>query len=148
MQILQRRLHHRVKLSDAEINSRVTKISPFIPLAARSFGTINATRADSDVRSISASTIARQRLETQLRAATEKIVELQELAVESTTVTSGADAGRGNELVREGRTSPPPNLEAELRAAREQINMLIARMNAMDAAWGMGMGGEPPPEYA
>ncbi|KAJ6496276.1 hypothetical protein C8R45DRAFT_985439 [Mycena sanguinolenta] len=148
--IRQRRLHRRAKLFHAKLNGGLTIISPFMLLEeARNFGTARATRAQSDARSISASTIARQRLETELRAATEKMAELEELAQSSTTTISEPDASGGNESVGSGSAaSPPPDLEAELRAAREQINVLIARMNALDAAWGMGMGGEPPPEYA
>ncbi|KAJ6496269.1 hypothetical protein C8R45DRAFT_985435 [Mycena sanguinolenta] len=135
--IWQRRLHHRVKLSDAEVNGELTTIPPFMP------------PEESDARSTSASTIARQSLETQLRAAAEKMAELEELTAGSTTTISEPDASGGNESVGSGSAaSPPPDLEAELRAAREQINVLIARMNALDAAWGMGMGVEPPPEYA
>ncbi|KAF7363601.1 hypothetical protein MSAN_01017000 [Mycena sanguinolenta] len=45
-------------------------------------------------------------------------------------------------------SGPPPDWEAQMRAAREQINILTTRMNAMDSGLGMEMGSEAPPEYA
>jgi prefoldin subunit 5 len=49
-------------------------------------------------------------------------------------------------------TSPrvSPEVEAQLQAAREQIEILMARINELEAnaeSWGAGMAGEPPPEY-
>ncbi|KAJ6496342.1 hypothetical protein C8R45DRAFT_1132480 [Mycena sanguinolenta] len=75
-------------------------------------------------------------------AATEKTVELEEMAEGAPNAGGCGGAGRRAEHVSPAR---PVDSEAELRA---QINMLVARVNAMDAGWGMGMGGEPPPEYA
>ncbi|KAF7364375.1 hypothetical protein MSAN_01098100 [Mycena sanguinolenta] len=154
---------------DAEMNRGGRTISPFTLLvAARSVGngSGNATGAsgeldaDADACGISASTIGRQRLETQLRAAT-KMVELEELAEGTTTSHSnpgnrgggGGGGEGGEELVSPTGASaaaPPElrSLEAELVAAREQNDILMARINAMDSAWGMGIGGEAPPEYA
>ncbi|KAF7364367.1 hypothetical protein MSAN_01097200 [Mycena sanguinolenta] len=137
---------------DAEMNREGRTISPFTLLVE----TNDATARDSDARGSKAGTIARQRLETQLRAATEKMVELEELADGSTTThpnPGSRGGGEGGELVSPARASTAalPDLhalEAELRAAREQISMLVARINAMDSAWGMRIGGEPPPEYA
>ncbi|KAF7364379.1 hypothetical protein MSAN_01098600 [Mycena sanguinolenta] len=101
-----RRRRRRMKFSgDVEINRGGRTISPFTLLVeARSFGTGDATgskfNADAafGMRSISASTIARQRLETQLRAATERMAELEEMAEGGTTAgdpnTVLAGAGR------------------------------------------------------
>ncbi|KAF7364341.1 hypothetical protein MSAN_01094400 [Mycena sanguinolenta] len=141
------RLHYRVKVSDAARGQRT--ISPFMLLAEASPATENTVDADWAVHRIGTSTLARERLQTQLRAAATKIVELEKLAEGG--VTNGLDAGgtRGPVSVSVGSASaPPPDLEAELRSSREQISMLVARMNAMDAAWRMGMEVELPPEYA
>ncbi|KAJ6496325.1 hypothetical protein C8R45DRAFT_1094569 [Mycena sanguinolenta] len=122
-QIRRRRLRDRT----------ATTISPFAP-------------ASSDARRISA--IARERLETQLRAATEKIEELTEGSTGTSVASapSTGEGGAGSELVSPASASAP-HLEAELRTAREQINMLAARIDAMDSVWGIG-GDESPPEYA
>ncbi|KAK7060017.1 hypothetical protein R3P38DRAFT_3524222, partial [Favolaschia claudopus] len=83
------------------------------------------------------STLARQILQTELQAATEKITEL-------------------GDQDRRPRSSPPdPNvdLEAQLQAAREENGILVARINEMETntelglVWGRGGGEEPPPEY-
>ncbi|KAJ6496385.1 hypothetical protein C8R45DRAFT_926891 [Mycena sanguinolenta] len=90
-----------------------------------------------------------QQLETQLRAATEKMVELEELVdTGDPNAGSGAGAGGGQGARQEqgqgaGQGAgegqrPPPDWELQMRAAKAQIDMLLARMNAMDSAWGMG----------
>ncbi|KAJ6496363.1 hypothetical protein C8R45DRAFT_1211951 [Mycena sanguinolenta] len=142
--IRRRRLRHRQFSDDVEMRRGGRTTSPFTLLVEHpSFDTSSANApglaTDSDARSISASSIARQQLETQLRAA---MVKLEELA--EGDPNAGGGVGGQAEHVSAAR---PAGSEAELRA---QINMLVARMNAMDAAWGMGMGmgGEPPPEYA
>ncbi|KAJ6496303.1 hypothetical protein C8R45DRAFT_985543 [Mycena sanguinolenta] len=140
-QMRRRQLHHGVQLSDPAMNHRrrIRTISPFTLLAEASTGTRNTGDANSDVRGIGA-TRAR------VCAATDKIVELEQL-VEGNT-PNDPNAGGGRQLVSEGRASaPPPDVEAELRLSREQISILVARMNAMDAAWRMGMEVELPPEY-
>ncbi|KAJ6496304.1 hypothetical protein C8R45DRAFT_1072535 [Mycena sanguinolenta] len=145
-----RQLRHCVEKLFDEMNgdTRTGTISPFT--LASSFVSGNATYTDSDARRISASTMTRERLEAQLRAVTEKMGELEELAEESTTGDSAA--GGGGELISVPvvGASAPPDLEAELRAARAQINMLVARINAMNSVWEMGMplGDEPPPDNA
>ncbi|KAF8160457.1 hypothetical protein K438DRAFT_1985710 [Mycena galopus ATCC 62051] len=49
------------------------------------------------------------------------------------------------------RTAAQPDMEAELQLSREQMAMLVARMNALEAntdtAWGIGGTDEPPPQY-
>ncbi|KAF7364376.1 hypothetical protein MSAN_01098300 [Mycena sanguinolenta] len=146
------RSHAQIFNRDAEENRAGRTISPFTLLVEdRSISASNTTDADSDTRSISSSTTTRQRLETQLRAATEKRVELEELAEGSTAGDPNAGRGGEREFVSptQASTAPAPNsdLVAELRAARAQINMLSARMNDVDSVLGMGMR-EPPPQYA
>ncbi|KAJ6496340.1 hypothetical protein C8R45DRAFT_157594, partial [Mycena sanguinolenta] len=163
--IRRRRVRHRQFSDDDDAEGsrggRRRTISPFTLLVEHpgfdndtSSANANAPglplATDSDARSISTSISARQQLEMQLRAATEKMVELEELAEEDPNAGGGGGAGAGGRA-EHVTVSParPADSEAELRA---QINMLVARMNAMDAAWGMrmgmGMGGEPQPEYA
>ncbi|KAJ6496354.1 hypothetical protein C8R45DRAFT_1094599 [Mycena sanguinolenta] len=151
---IRRRRLRRHQFSD---DRRGRTISPFTLLVQDgSFdnrsGNVTGADAHSDAPrgSIGASTIARQQLETQLRAATEKMVELEELAEGDPNAGGGGGAGAEGRAEHD-TVSParPTNSEAELRA---QINMLVARVNAMDSVLGMGtgmgMGGEPPPEYA
>ncbi|KAJ6496371.1 hypothetical protein C8R45DRAFT_926879 [Mycena sanguinolenta] len=171
--IRRRRIRRRQFSGDADMRRGGRTISPFALLVEdRSFDnvTVNTTGADagSDALrgSISASAIARQQLETQLRAATEKMVELEELAegdpnavLDGSGGEGGAEERPGQEReqgegqgqgaggIREGQ-GPPPDWEVQMRAAKAQIDMLLARMNAMDSAWGMGVGSEPPPQYA
>ncbi|KAJ7861453.1 hypothetical protein B0H14DRAFT_3863447 [Mycena olivaceomarginata] len=113
----------------------VATISPFtlIPEASSSPGARTALGQDSDLRSISASTLTRHRLETQLCAATEKMVDLQ-----AQEELAGHDPGVSE-------------VEAQLQAAREQIDVLVTRINALeensDSAWERVIGDELPPEY-
>ncbi|KAJ6496400.1 hypothetical protein C8R45DRAFT_1132559 [Mycena sanguinolenta] len=167
--IRRRRLQSRHQFTDdVEMRRGGRTISPFTLLVEdprSDTSTANATglAMDSDARSISASTIARQQLETQLRAATEKMVELEELVDtgdpnaglgagggQGERQEQGRSAGGGGELEGQGQ-GPPSDWELQMRAAKAQIDMLLARMNAIDSAWGMGvgmgMGGEPPPQY-
>ncbi|KAF7364340.1 hypothetical protein MSAN_01094300 [Mycena sanguinolenta] len=214
LQIRRRRLHHRVKLSDAEMTGGVTMISPFKLLQeVRSFGSGSATDAgfdagsisttiitrerlemqlhaateeeleaqaegdttsgpntggegvepvppasdsaaspaelhaarEFDARSISTTTTTRQRLQMELRAATEKMVDLEQLAERG--ASSNARGSRPPSTAS-ALAIPPPDLQAELRAAREQISTLVTQIHAMNSMWGMGMGDELPPEYA
>ena len=137
---LLRRIRRRAeKLSDTEMNPAVTTISPFTLLAETS--SRGTGRTMGKMR-----TIGRQRLETQLCVARGKMVDLEDVVEGGTS--SDRDAERGNQLVcaRNVSAAPPSDLEAELRAAREQINILVARMNAIE--WGVCIGHDPPPEYA
>ncbi|KAJ6564038.1 hypothetical protein B0H19DRAFT_1067638 [Mycena capillaripes] len=119
-----------------------TTISPFTLLTQIDGPTDGNTpiSADSNASGISACTTARQ----QLLAAQEKTVDLED---------------------EERRTSPRPNrmsppvstrstaadIEAQPQASREQMSMLLLRMNALeanaDSALVPGISGEPPPEY-
>ncbi|KAJ6496339.1 hypothetical protein C8R45DRAFT_985646 [Mycena sanguinolenta] len=141
-QIRRRRLQRSVEKLFGKMNMRT--ISSFTLLVEpRSLSNGNAMDADSSARGITPSAIARERLETQLRAATEKMVELEELAERGTT-----SDGRGSRppSIVSTLAVPPPYPEAELRGTRELTNTLMARMNALDFTWGMG-GSEPPPEH-
>ncbi|KAF8140999.1 hypothetical protein K438DRAFT_1878956 [Mycena galopus ATCC 62051] len=148
-----RRQKHTAKHRDMENTRAFTTISPFtlIPQATSAEpGSENATLGeDSDARSISASTIPRQRLEMQLRAATEKMGDLEDQARgDGTTGGSGIREIWRRVSGRSAETRSSPDVEAQLRA---EIDLLHARINAMeansDAAWGRIVGDEPPPEY-
>ncbi|KAF7341471.1 hypothetical protein MVEN_01884400 [Mycena venus] len=142
--------------SDIESNRAAATVSPFTLITqidSPSRG--NATQdTDSDVRSISASTITRQQLETQLLAVTEKMVVLQDqerLSLRSATNSSGIRRVSQPVVQQTASTGPPTDLKAQLQSAREQINMMVERINVLEAnsnsAWSRVVGDEPPPEY-
>jgi hypothetical protein len=134
------------------IDRAATTISPFTLITEASTPrSRSATLSEeSDVRSISPSTIARQRLETQLHAATEKVADL-----EGRERFDGGDGSADSSMRRlmsaRSASTRLPEVEAQLQAAREQIDMLVTRINALeensDAGWGRVIGDEPPPEY-
>ncbi|KAF8140984.1 hypothetical protein K438DRAFT_1878937 [Mycena galopus ATCC 62051] len=148
-QIRRRRRQKRTaKRRDMENTRAFTTISPFTLISQATSpepGSENATVGeDSDMHSISASTIARQRLEMQLRAATEKMGDLEVQARgDGTTGGSGIREIWRRVSARSAETRSSPDVEAQLRA---EIDLLHARINAMeansDSAWD-----EPPPEY-
>ncbi|KAJ7033897.1 hypothetical protein C8F04DRAFT_1183645 [Mycena alexandri] len=91
----------------------------------------------------------RQRLESQLTAAQEKMASLEGLETYATPRVMGGSTARGVLRLISGKGTVrrasageggSPDVEAQLRAAREQINMLLARMNAIEANT------EPPPQ--
>ncbi|KAJ7844884.1 hypothetical protein B0H14DRAFT_2775713 [Mycena olivaceomarginata] len=150
-----RRQRQAAKSSEMRIDRATTTISPFTLITEASTPrSRSATLSEeSDVRSISASTIARQRLETQLHAATEKVADL-----EGRERFDGGDSSGGSGMRRMLRlmsarsaSTRLPEVEAQLQAAREQIDMLVTRINALeensDAGWRRVIGDEPPPEY-
>ncbi|KAF7341431.1 hypothetical protein MVEN_01880200 [Mycena venus] len=151
-----RRIRHRTAaLLEIESNRAAAIISPFTLIPQMNSPTSqDATQdTDSDVRSISASTIARQQLETQLLAATEKMIDLQDqerLSVGSATNSSGIRRMWRSVVQRTASTGPLTDVEEQLQSARDQINMLVERINASEAnsnsAWS-GAVDEPPPEY-
>jgi hypothetical protein len=111
-----------------------------------------ALGVESGVRSPNA--ITRQLLEMQLLAVAEKMYDLQDrerLLVGGSRNGSGLPRMWRLMSVRSASTRPPPDVEAQLQTAREQTNMLVARINALeansDSAWGRVIGDEPPPEY-
>ncbi|KAF8145874.1 hypothetical protein K438DRAFT_1781589 [Mycena galopus ATCC 62051] len=92
----------------------------------------------------------RQRLENQLTAAQERMASLEGLETCATPGVMGDStergilrliSGKGPVLRAPVREGGSPDVEAQLQAAREQINMLLARMNALEANT------EPPPQY-
>ncbi|KAJ7840248.1 hypothetical protein B0H13DRAFT_2677012 [Mycena leptocephala] len=106
-------------------------ILPFIT----QYGGRSTLGTDSSARSVSKSSngITRQHLQTQLLTATEKVTDL-----EHRTVQGGAAGGSSvyriwRRMSASGKSPPNPDLEAELHTAREQINMIVARMNALEA---------------
>jgi hypothetical protein len=112
-----------------------------------------APSGDSNVRRTSASTITRQDLETELRMVHEKMADLQDLERSTTRETAGSGTRRVLRLmsIRSSSTRASPDVRAELEASREQINMLVTRMQALEAnahsAYGVGISNEPPPAY-
>jgi uncharacterized coiled-coil protein SlyX len=99
----------------------------------------------SDTRSTGARTIARR--ETQLHAVQEKMVDLED------TTSSGSDSLGGHRILRLMRMRTAsnrgsPEVHAELQAAKEQINVVVERMNALEvnANWAHGED-DPPPNY-
>jgi hypothetical protein len=128
------------------INRDANTISPFT-LITQMGGHTNETtpHRDSDIRSVSPSTITRQDLETELQMVQEKMADLQDLERSS--------PGRVWRLMsmRSTSTRGSPDVRAELEAAKEQINMLVMRIHALEAntnsAYGAGFSNEPPPPY-
>jgi hypothetical protein len=91
--------------------------------------------------------MTRQRLETQITAAEGKMAHLEGLEKSKIPGTTGGSVAHeisrlmpGSSPVR--REVGSPNLEAQLQATRAQINVLVARMNAIETNT------EPPPQYA
>ncbi|KAJ7924071.1 hypothetical protein B0H13DRAFT_1864368 [Mycena leptocephala] len=153
--ILRARCRRRgAKLGASEINRQANTISPFT-LNTQIGGNVDtAAPGDSDVRSISASTIARQRLETELLAMHEKMIDLQ--ALERRTSAVATDSSESRRILRPmwmrgTSTRRSPDLEAQLQAAREHIDMLMARINALEAdaecPFQAGISDGPPPAY-
>jgi BMFP domain-containing protein YqiC len=108
---------------------------------------------DADLWDVSSSTVARQRLETELREVHEKMADLQDLSRSSTRVATGSGVRGVLRLMSMPSTATRglPDVEAQLEASREQINMLMTRMQALEAnansAYGVGFSNEPPPAY-
>ncbi|KAK7050199.1 hypothetical protein R3P38DRAFT_3605928 [Favolaschia claudopus] len=146
-----RRMHRRRNTLRREsgLNLLARTISPFTLL-----NQFNTRQSDPDTHSIGGSTIAREVLRTELQTATEKVAELEDQERRSETGASPSTRQRLWRLVSASARAgnPPSDLEAQLQAAREEISMLVTRMNALesssDFAWGGGGIEEPPPDYA
>ncbi|KAF7359874.1 hypothetical protein MVEN_00713000 [Mycena venus] len=106
-------------------------------------------------RGIDDSSITRLHPQTELLTAREKMVHLQD-----GEKSTDAEAGGASSIHRIWRQlsarsvspRPPPDLEAQLHTAREQIHMIAARMNALeeahaDSGLGMVRDHEAPPMY-
>ncbi|KAJ7182215.1 hypothetical protein C8R43DRAFT_1325 [Mycena crocata] len=127
------------------------------------------TANDSDVRRTRLSTVTpshgaegRQQLESELLAAQEKMGDLEALDLSSTRASRGSSVPRRVlRLVSMRSTTSSqaflpndgagPDLGAELQAAREQINLLVMRINMLEAQAGPTSTrdslDEPPPDY-
>ncbi|KAJ6564033.1 hypothetical protein B0H19DRAFT_1067632 [Mycena capillaripes] len=145
-----RRLHRRATERDATQTRRQTgTISPFTLITQiDSPNEMNTgIAAEYDARSIGENTMARQQLETELLAVQEKMVGLGD--EERRTTMEGSSVHTMSRPASMPATSG--NAEAQLKAAREQINRLMLRVNALEAntdpAWELAMSREPPPEY-
>ncbi|KAK7047050.1 hypothetical protein R3P38DRAFT_3423832 [Favolaschia claudopus] len=125
---------------------RAHTISPFTLLTNNRS---NQQRNALDTHSIGGSTLARRVLQTELQAATEKFSELQEQ--ERRSEARPHFTGRRLWRLASATRRSHSDLELELRAAREEISMLVARMNVLEA--NSEFAGEntriegPPPDY-
>ncbi|KAJ7653010.1 hypothetical protein B0H17DRAFT_1214778 [Mycena rosella] len=147
-----RRLQRRATGRDADRirgHGQRDTISPFTlirQIDGPSDGTTTPT-VNPDAHSVSASMIARLQSATELPGVEEKMVDLED-EVRRTSI-------RGSRARRLSR--PPslratsPDVDAQLQAARDQISMLMMRMNAVEAntdpGWDMGISDRPPPQY-
>ncbi|KAJ6564058.1 hypothetical protein B0H19DRAFT_1067656 [Mycena capillaripes] len=138
LKLRRRRLRRRAN----QTHRPESTISPFKLLTAQS--AVSATfPVEFDARGISTRTIVRQQLETELLATQEKMVDLEE--TERSRITGSSMPPQNN--------SPRGSLDlgTQLQAAREHIDMLITRINTLeantDSAWALRISGEPPPEY-
>jgi hypothetical protein len=81
----------------------------------------------------------------------EKMADLQDPERSSTTAGSGTRGVSGLMSMRRSSIRGVPDVEAQLETSREQINMLVTRMQALEAttnsAYGAGISNEPPPAY-
>ncbi|KAJ7861457.1 hypothetical protein B0H14DRAFT_2742317 [Mycena olivaceomarginata] len=133
-----RRQRQAAKSSEMRIDRAATTISPFTLITEASTPPQQERNAE------------RRRLETQLHAATEKIADIE--GRERFDGGDGsADSGMRRLMSARSASTRLPEVEAQLQAAREQIDMLVTRINALeensDAGWGRVIGDEPPPEY-
>jgi hypothetical protein len=133
-------------------------VSPFM-LSTQMDGHTNKTtpRRGPEVRSVSRSTIARQHLETELRMVHEKMVDLQHRETDRERSSTGPTAGsRTHRMLRlpsmrRSSTRGSPDVQAQLEASREQIDMLVMRIHALEAnansPYGARVSNELPPSY-
>ncbi|KAK7047041.1 hypothetical protein R3P38DRAFT_96613 [Favolaschia claudopus] len=132
---------------DLEIGPVALTISPFT-LLNQNHWQPDALRLETS--SVVGSTLARSVLQTELQAATDKVAELEDQERRS----EGRAQSTRRRLWRltSARWRSQSDLEAQLQAAREEISMLVTRINALEAnsdfVWGGGGIEEPPPDYA
>ncbi|KAK7060007.1 hypothetical protein R3P38DRAFT_976810 [Favolaschia claudopus] len=135
---------------DLEIDPVALTISPFT--LNQNHGQPDALRLETS--SVVGSTLAQSVLQTELQAATEKVAELEDQERRSETGAPQSTRQRLWRLVsaRAMARNQPSDLEAQLQVAREEISMLVTRINALEASsdlvWGGGGIEEPPPDYA
>ncbi|KAJ7142993.1 hypothetical protein C8R44DRAFT_924740 [Mycena epipterygia] len=135
-------------------NGQANTVSPFTLLDSQTDvpHNPNITGPESDGRSISASTLRRQHLENQLRAAREKMVNIADLERSSASIAAAPQPSgphRFFRLVSTRGTSQRDSdgsreLTSQLEAARARIHELEAHMNS---DWALGLSDEPPPGY-
>ncbi|KAK7040022.1 hypothetical protein R3P38DRAFT_2770144 [Favolaschia claudopus] len=119
----------------------------------------NQERTITDKRNISVSRpLAHRVLQNDLDAAREKVAELeeQEMRLAGPVSELGAMQRRVSDTVGEApEPAPQGDLAVQLQAAREEINLLVRRIDEMNAVneevqafgWGRGRENEPPPDY-
>jgi hypothetical protein len=130
--ILRARYRRRAAKHDATaIERNVHTISPFTLITQTDVHDAEmASLRDSDRCSMNASTIARQQLETELRAVDEQMVDLPDLKRSTSTGVTAGSGTRGVWRLMSMRNSSrrgSPGFQAQLEAAREQINIGCAR---------------------
>ncbi|KAJ6529774.1 hypothetical protein B0H19DRAFT_529292 [Mycena capillaripes] len=148
--LFQRRSKHRraAERHAIQIKRQTDTISPF---------TLINQIGGPDSRGIDAK---KERLRTELSVMQEKMVNLEDL---ERRTTSGSNAPRILRLQlgrstragsRQGTSrdaAAVQDLEGKLQACKQHIDTLVNRINELetnaDFAWGMGVSGEPPPDY-
>ncbi|KAJ7918279.1 hypothetical protein B0H13DRAFT_1869464 [Mycena leptocephala] len=148
---------HRRRAAKKEataIEHDANTVSPFTLITQMDGPNDEATPPrDADLCDVSPSTVARQHLETELREVHEKMADLQDQERSSTRAATGSGMRGVLRLMSMPSTATRglPDVEAQLEASREQINMLVTRMQALEAntnsAYGAGFSNEPPPAY-
>ncbi|KAF7334668.1 hypothetical protein MVEN_02297300 [Mycena venus] len=111
--------------------------------------------APSDTHSVTASSVRRQYLERELRAAQEKLVDVGDLERRHHSISRAAPTSLFHSFSARGR-STRHNSErvpkSELDAARQRNEELLARIRdleaQMESAWALGLSDEPPPGYS
>jgi len=109
---------------------------------------------DSEAQRISASTIRRQYLANELRAAQEKIAEVGELERRTLSANAPQESLGGLLRVPSNRstsTTTTSGSQGLVSRLRERNEMLAARIRELEAQirspWAMGLSDEPPPGY-
>ncbi|KAJ7445639.1 hypothetical protein FB451DRAFT_1189054 [Mycena latifolia] len=149
----------RRRLRQNVLARRTLAASPFILLP---FSVVPPTPPlpsapeNNDARSISASTVRQQFLQNEVRAAKEKMVDLEDLE-RRTWSTNATEASVPSRILRilstrsasTMRTAPgSSDLVAQLRARNEAQAARIRELEAqMNSEWALGLSDEPPPGY-
>ncbi|KAJ7459296.1 hypothetical protein FB451DRAFT_1405938 [Mycena latifolia] len=104
-------------------------------------------------RGLTASSARRQYLQRELRAAQERIVDLEDLARHNYRLSDSARSGRIRRVLSAARTgaTSPQVPSAELDDARRRNEALVARIRELEAlmesAWALGLSDDSPPGY-
>ncbi|KAK7047046.1 hypothetical protein R3P38DRAFT_2486366, partial [Favolaschia claudopus] len=133
---------------DSEIDPAAYTISPF-PLLNQSHGRADCQSLDSP--SIVGSALAQQVLQTELQAATEKVAQLEAQERRSNSEGGAHSTRRRLWWLASERRRSHSDLEADLRVAREEISLLVAGINALEANSNFAEDNAavegPPPDY-